>query len=83
MENWIEERYKEKITILPLVLQRKYGEKPVKIIMDCNTMSGENVSTTNIVGVYPADKDISRIVFNMNARYNRHIMECQGGVQNE
>ena len=83
MVNWIEERYKEKITVLPLALQEKYGEKPVKIIIDCNTMLGEKVGTTNIVGVYPVDKNISRIVFNKNARYNRHIIECQGGVQNE
>lgn len=69
MAIWIEERYIEKETVI--------NGKPCKVIIDVNSMYGDKITNCNIVEKYPIDKNISGIVFNMNARYNRHIKEVQ------
>ena len=69
MAIWIEERYVEKTT--------EIDGKPCKVIIDVNSMDGDKVTNCNIVEIYPIDKNISLIVFNMNARYNRHIREVR------
>ena len=69
MAIWIEERYVEKTT--------KINGKPCKVIIDVNSMYGDEIRNSNIVEIHPIDKNISHIVFNMNARYNRHIKEVK------
>lgn len=69
MAIWIEERYIEKQTVI--------NGKPCKVIIDINTMDGDKITNCNIVEKYPIDKNISGIVFNMNARYNKQIQEAK------